>query len=243
MHGFTGSPFEMRPLGEGLADRGYTVYAPRLAAHCETSAVLGQSTYPDWVRSADEAFVHLREQVDRIYVCGLSLGGLITLDLASRRGSQIAAVAALAVPLWFARIPELLVSLTRRLGRTPRITIPKWGGSDIADPTMQMRNNLAQGTIGLSIPAVMSLREYADRVRERLPSVRVPVFTAHAPQDHTAPYACMATLVRELGSPAVETFTATRSYHVLPLDYDRDELLDAVARHVAAHTGDLTKPA
>ena len=36
LHGFTGTPFEVRPLAEALAGRGYTVLAPVLAGHCGT---------------------------------------------------------------------------------------------------------------------------------------------------------------------------------------------------------------
>jgi len=33
LHGFTGSPASMRPWGEALADRGWTVRVPRLPGH------------------------------------------------------------------------------------------------------------------------------------------------------------------------------------------------------------------
>ncbi|NTV37277.1 MAG: carboxylesterase, partial [Anaerolineaceae bacterium] len=36
IHGFTGTPKEMRWWGEDLAGRGYTVLAPRLAGHATT---------------------------------------------------------------------------------------------------------------------------------------------------------------------------------------------------------------
>ena len=237
VHGFSGTPFEMRPLGEALFRRGYTVYAPRLFGHGETSAALGSSTHADWVRTVDEAFDALRARASTIYVCGLSLGGLLTLELASRRGpEQIAGITSLAAPLWFSRAAELITTLTRRLGRRPGLTIPKLSGSDIADPVMKQRNNLAQGTVGLPIPAVISLRDFADQVRALLPRVKVPALLVHAPQDHTAPYDCMAVLAKELGSPRVETMDAPRSFHVLPLDYDRDAIAEAVARHIDATT-------
>lgn len=36
IHGFTGAPPEMRPMGEYLAAKGYTVSGPRLAGHAIT---------------------------------------------------------------------------------------------------------------------------------------------------------------------------------------------------------------
>ncbi len=235
VHGFSGTPFEVRPLAEALWRRGYTVYGPRLAGHAESSAALGASTYTDWRRSVDEAFQLLSGEVDRICVCGLSLGGLLTLDLARQRGPEIAAIQVLAAPLWLSASAELAIAITRRLRRRPRFTLPKLSGSDIADPIMRKRNNLSQGAIGLPIPAVMSLRDFMDQVRAELPRVSVPAFLAHSKLDHTAPYACMAALASELGSTSVETLTLERSYHVLPLDLERAALADAVAAHIARH--------
>jgi carboxylesterase len=232
VHGFTGTPFEMRFLGESLAARGYTVYGPLLAGHASTAAALGATTWPDWLASVDAAFELLRRETDRVYVCGLSLGALLTLDLARRRGGEIIGISALAVPLWLTRPIEVLMAVTRRLGRRPTFTLPKWAGCDVADPEMRHRNNLAQGTVGLPISAVMSLHDFIAYARRGLGEMHVPALLAHAPQDHVAPYACMSTLQRELGTRSIETHDAPRSHHVITIDYDRDAIAEAVARHV-----------
>jgi esterase/lipase len=49
LHGFTGTPFEVRPLAEALAGRGFTVIAPVLAGHCGTVADLACTRWPDWL--------------------------------------------------------------------------------------------------------------------------------------------------------------------------------------------------
>jgi carboxylesterase len=233
VHGFTGTPFEMRLLGESLAERGYTVHGPQLAAHCQTADVLAASTWRDWMASVEAAFDRLRREVDRVYVCGLSLGALLTLELAQRRGpADLAGIAALATPLWLARPAELAIAATRRLGLRPRLVLPKWAGSDVADPEMRARNDAAQGGIGLPLVAVLSLRELSERVRGDLPDVRVPTLVVHGRQDHTAPFACMRALVEGLRATTVDTLVVSRSYHVLPIDRDRLAVADAVARHV-----------
>lgn len=236
VHGFSGTPFEMRPLGEALAAEGYTVYGPRLAGHCADSATLGRSRYPDWVASVNEAFDLLRGRTERVYVAGLSLGGLLTLDLAQRRGDELIGLSSLAAPIWLTRGPQIAIRITRKLGRTPRFTLPKLGGSDVADPVMRQRNNLAQGAGGLPIEAVLSLADFMDRVRAGLPEVKVPTLLAHGPLDHTAPYECMAAIARALGASDVETLDAPRSFHVLPVDLDRELICNAVSRHIARLT-------
>src|SRR5262245_30217197 len=100
VHGFTGSPFEMRWLGERLADRGLHVVGPALAGHARgLPEELDRTTWRDWYGSAEVAFDHLRARCDRVAVVGLSMGGLLALHLARERGAQIAALGVLATPI------------------------------------------------------------------------------------------------------------------------------------------------
>jgi carboxylesterase len=231
VHGFTGTPFEMRPLGEHLARAGHTVYAPRLEGHGTTSEALLATRAADWIRTVDEALALLLERTRKVYVCGLSLGGLLTLDLSRRRADAIIAFAAIASPLWLTRASELAIRVTRRLGGPPNFVLPKMAGSDIADPTLRQLNDRAQGSIGLPLPSVVSLHELAGQVHAALGEVRPPALCIHARKDHVAPYACLEALVRGLGSSAIESLTLERSFHVCTLDYDRETLFTAVTAH------------
>src|SRR4051794_28130513 len=91
IHGFTGTPFEMRLLGEHLGRRGFAVEGVRLAGHGGTTADLKATRWPDWLFSVEEAFQQLRRRAERIAVCGLSLGGLLALELARRQKSRVGA--------------------------------------------------------------------------------------------------------------------------------------------------------
>ena len=238
VHGFTGTPFEVRLLGEALAKHGHTIYGVRLAGHGVNAPALGASTYEDWVQSVDAAYDLLAQHVDRIFVCGLSLGGLLTLDFAARRGeapgSKLRGIAALSVPLWLTGMNELAIKITRKLGRKPpNIVLPTFGTSDLSDPVMRKRNHLAQGRGGLPIPAVMSLRVFMDVVRAGLPRVKIPTFVAHSRGDHTAPFACMKVIADGVGTKQVETLTLAKSFHVITLDVERARVADAVAAHIA----------
>lgn len=237
VHGFTGTPFEMRLLGESLHQAGHTVYGPRLAGHAENLPALGGTTYQDWVRSVDEAYTLLASRVDRVCVCGLSLGGLLTLDLAARRSGdpKLRAIEVLSAPLWLSRINEAAIALTRRIGRVPKVVLPAWGGSDLADPAMRRRNHLAQGRGGLPIPAVLSLRDFMDHVRGKLAAVQVPTLLVHSRNDHTAPFACMKVIADGLGTRNLEELPLTRSFHVITLDHDRALVADTVRAHIERH--------
>ncbi|MEA3335813.1 MAG: alpha/beta fold hydrolase [Chloroflexota bacterium] len=85
IHGFTGAPTEMRQLGENLAEDGYTVLCPLLPGHGTEPADLNQVRWQDWFAVVTRSFEELASQVDRVFVAGLSLGGLLTLHLAANQ--------------------------------------------------------------------------------------------------------------------------------------------------------------
>jgi carboxylesterase len=85
IHGFTGSPAELRPLGHYLHGRRLTVAAPLLPGHGVTPAALNQQRRQDWIACMEQALTDLQRQCKRVFVVGLSLSALLTLMLAGRQ--------------------------------------------------------------------------------------------------------------------------------------------------------------
>lgn len=95
LHGYTGAPSEMRPLGEYLHSLGYTVLCPRLPGHGTDVQDLEQTTAADWYAVSERACVELLAGFSSVYVAGLSMGGLLAIKLAAtlpvRKAAFIAA--------------------------------------------------------------------------------------------------------------------------------------------------------
>ena len=143
LHGFTGTPFEMRYLGERLHRDGFTVVGPTLPGHGTAAGELDRTGWPDWYAGVEAAADELARRCDRIAVVGQSLGGLLALHLAARRPELLTAVAALATPLWLPAAARAVVRLVRRAaGPDPArcALLPKPGGSDIRDRAMGAAN-------------------------------------------------------------------------------------------------------
>src|SRR3990172_3152864 len=83
IHGFTSTPKEMRWLGEYLAGQGHTVYGVRLAHHATQPADMNRSRWHDWFYSAVDGWHILRDQCERVFPIGLSMGGVTALKLAA----------------------------------------------------------------------------------------------------------------------------------------------------------------
>ncbi|HYA34839.1 MAG TPA: hypothetical protein VEF03_04430, partial [Candidatus Binataceae bacterium] len=60
IHGLTGTPYEMRYLGERLAAAGVRVRGVRLAGHADSPEALGATTQDSWYESVVKAFEELR---------------------------------------------------------------------------------------------------------------------------------------------------------------------------------------
>jgi carboxylesterase len=240
VHGFTGTPFEMHPMGRWLADGGWSqphdviVHGPLLRGHGSTTADLAHTTWNDWYESLEQAYLGLAKECERVAVCGLSLGGLLTLELA-RRQPQIAAIAVLAAPLWL--YPNALM-LRRGITHLPllkRLGIPKLAGGDIADPIMRRLNKIAQAGAWMPFAPIVSLMELGEYLQSRLGEIKTPTFLMHSKHDHTVPFACMGALERALGDACKGAVALQDSYHVITIDVERQRVFEAVRDHFATY--------
>ncbi|GAB4563585.1 MAG: alpha/beta fold hydrolase [Haliangiales bacterium] len=224
IHGFTSSPFEVRYLGERLSEHGVRVLAPVLRGHDSTPAELGRTTWQDWVAGVDEGFAHLAARCDRVAVIGQSLGGLLSLHLAARRGAEVAAVCSLAAPLWLHRLARAALWATDptrpvrgRLGRYLG-SFPKLSGSDVRDPYISQRN---PGYRELPIAALHQLVAFMGVVERGLPAIEAPTLVIHSRGDHTAPYACSEHIAAKVGAETVRHCALDDSYHLIAVDVER----------------------
>ncbi|MBN2258448.1 MAG: alpha/beta fold hydrolase, partial [Anaerolineaceae bacterium] len=83
IHGFTGTPKEMRWMGEYLSKKGFTILAIRLAGHATDPEDMRRSRWRDWLASVEDGVTLLRSTCRKVYTAGLSMGGVLSLIAAS----------------------------------------------------------------------------------------------------------------------------------------------------------------
>ncbi len=84
IHGFTGSPSEMQLLAESLNAEGYGVEVPLLVGHGTTLKALMGVHPQQWVAPLDALITRLLSEGQSVVVGGLSLGSILSLQLALR---------------------------------------------------------------------------------------------------------------------------------------------------------------
>lgn len=251
IHGFTGSPYELHLLAQHVHNQGAGPHcaAPLLAGHHATVAELAATRWTDWLVTAEAALVELHRDVQKasgkrpqLAVVGLSMGGLLALELSRRYPAigtgdseadrpAITALCVLASPIF---LPPRQTRAIRRLAASSlfrRLAVPKLFGADLRErnrPQPPLRPR------AMPIAALDSLLDLMQEVRGHLGEVAQPTLLAHGMKDHTAPYASMATIAAGLGTPleSLRCLALPRSYHLIPLDVEREILFGEVTTHL-----------
>ena len=222
VHGFTGSPQGMRGLGEHLSERGIAVIGPRLPGHGTTWEDLSVRRAEEWIEAVEASFDHLASQTEEVFLVGLSFGTALCLDLAARHPDKVSGVVTLA-GMVFTKDPRrhLAPVISRVLKTLPGV------GNDIADPE-------GREVVYDKIPtkATAAMLRYIKRAERAVPTIKAPILIMHGRQDHTVHPSNAQFIYDNIGSEDKELVWLERSYHVITLDYEKDDVFDRTYRFI-----------
>lgn len=217
VHGFTGSPSEMRLLGNYLNDRGYTVLAPRLTGHGTTPEAMARTDWSEWYGNVEDAYYLLRGMCQNVDIVGLSMGGILSLKLAAAH--PVGRVAALSSPVFIAdkRLPMLpLYRLIRKFAVKRRRTF-----HDV-DPIYSVCYDKTP------LNCLSSLLELIKKVDAILPSVKQPTLIVQSRNDHTVRPKSARYIYERVGSREKQLIWLEESGHIVTLDCERERVFSVV---------------
>lgn len=221
VHGFTGAPNEMRLLGEHLAACGFSVLGIRLSGHGTEMPDLLRAREQDWIASVEDGYHLLRGCTDRIFVMGLSMGGLLALHAGAHL--PVAGVVAMSTPY---RTPHPLVQRMR-----PAIPLlshfwryAKKSGSDLVDEAARETHVDYEAH---PLRAVAELEDLVQEMQASLPDVQVPVLLIQSRGDTTVPSDHVELIADALGSEDIKTVWLQSSGHVITRDVEQDMVFQA----------------
>jgi esterase/lipase len=224
LHGFTGSPYSMRPWGEHLAAEGFTVRGPRLPGHGTSWQDCNTTTHEQWVQAASGAFDELAADCERVFVAGLSMGGTLAIRLAELRPAAVAGLVLVNPSLLTQRLDAKLLPLLARL--TPSWApiandIKKPGVTELAYPKLPTR-------------AMMQVRHLWGVTRPNLGLVTAPLLVFRSVTDHVVEPASVQLLLTGVRSTDATEVLLQDSYHVATLDNDADRIFRESAQWIRA---------
>ncbi|MBD0739962.1 alpha/beta hydrolase [Streptomyces sp. CBMA29] len=213
-HGFTGTPQSMRPWGEYLAARGLTVSVPLLPGHGTRWQDMQVTGWQDWYAEVDRELRSLSARCSRVFVCGLSMGGTLTLRLAERHGAAISGIVLVNPSVKADSLQLKAVPVLRHL-------VPSVPGiaSDIA-----REGGAELGYDRTPLHAVHSLSKFWPVVHAGLPQVTQPLLLLHSRVDHVVHPSNSAVVLSKVSSTDVTERVLERSFHVATLDHDAEQI-------------------
>lgn len=226
LHGLTGTPYEIRPIGEALSAAGIAAFGPVLPGHNETPERLARVSHEEWIAAGRAGLARLRASHARVFVVGLSMGGLVSLALAAEE--RVDAAIVIGVPLRLRHPAVRLVPVAKRLVRF----LPKAGGSDIRDPAARARHPSYDR---MPLAAVHEVLRLQRRVRGLLARIEAPLLVAHGALDRTAHPDDAHSILRGVGSREREHLGLEGSAHVVPVDRDGARLAAAAVEFLRRH--------
>lgn len=233
LHGFTGSLDTVRavvPLAEKL---GLPWRMPVLRGHGTRYEDLVGVTQADWIADADAALKELLAEAKQVVVVGLSMGGLVALNLAVMHPERLKGLVLLAPAV---RFKDPLVHLTPLL----KLLFPFWDS-----PNAFIDMALAKaGTNYKRFPTATfsKLLDFGGDTERLLPRVKVPVTLLFSRKDQIVHPIVVKLLEERLGSARKETIMFEKSGHEMFQDLEGPAVADAVERALRQHLADVAPP-
>ena len=232
IHGFTGSPSETRPMGQYLAQKGYTVVGPLLPGHGTKWQDLARCKWHEWTNAVEQAYQQIQGRCSKVFVGGGSMGGLLTLYLAERH-PEIAGIIPMAPALF---------TTDWRAGLTWAIKYfipfnpydPARDGDDLTDP--EARERYLWSYMGTPVAAVQQLNLLEKAVRRDLHKIAMPTLILMSTRDLSVkPESGMYALER-IASKDKELIWLNNSGHCLWVDSEKEQVWQKALGFIVAHS-------
>jgi carboxylesterase len=230
IHGFTGTPREMRWMGEHLNQQGYTCLGVRLAGHATNPGDMIRSRYTDWIASVEDGYHLLRGVTDTVFLVGLSMGGILSLLVSARLAQRVKGVIAMSTPsrlptdypIWLLKLISLVMKYRPKTKEAPG---RGWfDQSAYADHISYSKNPVRSSA---------ELKKLILEMHAALPRVNVPVLLMHSKDDTYILSKDMEHIYAGLVNAQDKTkLYITGSGHVLPRDAARQQVFQSALEFI-----------
>jgi carboxylesterase len=224
IHGFTGTPKEMRWMGEYLnRELGFTCLGIRLTGHATRPKDMVRSRWTDWTASVEDGYNLLRGATDSVYLIGLSMGGALSLLMSTKL--DVKGVVTMSAPYeiqderpaWQIQ----LFSYFKTYIRKSKDDVPGsgWFDKDAYKEHVSYPLN--------PIRSAAELKILLEKMHGALPKVNVPVCLIHSKDDDYVLPENMEKIFAGLVNASDKTkFYVTGSGHVVTRDAARNQVFE-----------------
>lgn len=256
IHGITGTPSEMRYFAKSLNKAGYTVYCNTLPHHCDTLSELKKVTWQEIVESSIQDFKRLRQEEERVFVGGISMGALVAVHIAHLFPSEVAGIIALAPTLFYDgwAVKKGWVRLMNAAWHIPFIRNAvniredwPYGTKDeeLRDSVHRFYKNASArqfskkvflfGSPFFPMACLYQHHLLTKIVKQELPLVKTPIIILHAREDDMTSLRNAQILHDEIGSNDKSLVVLEDSYHMITIDKEKDKVVAQTLKFLERH--------
>lgn len=226
IHGFTGSPYEMRDLGKYIASQGITAVAEVLPGHGTSPEDCNTKVYQDWIDTIRSGYDRLSTEKKEVFILGFSMGATLALYMATEK--ELPGIVLYAPVIKHKRWTIHL---------TPLVAPFK----EFEDKNQFYRKDGGRQTYyGYSVYPMKAAAEVIKltwRVRMKLEKVTCPALIMHSKVDITVPFENGQYVYNWISSQDKQLITFNHSAHALMADCEREAVWKATTKFVKSRSG------
>ena len=227
IHGFTGSPPEMRLVGDYLHQQGLTITGPLLPGHGTSVEDMNHTRWSEWTGHVEQALADLQARCETVFVGGLSMGSVLSLYLAARH-PELAGALLYSPAVWPADRLLYLTPIVKYL--IPKR--PKSADKDLTDPEADLRLWSYEENPAFAAHEFLKLLRH---VRRLLPQVTCPLLIMHSTLDQAIHPDSARRTHRQVGSTDKELVTLYNSGHCITVDSEWEAVARKTYEFIQAH--------
>jgi carboxylesterase len=226
IHGWTSTPYEVRRLGMYLNENGYTVYGPMLQGHGTVPCDLENLKWTDWLNDIAIAFDKLKENHEKVYVAGTSIGGNLAIILAKKK-KEISGLILMATP-YKLKFEPIVLFFSKILG------IFKKYNKKFYPPTFGSKTTITRLIAYQTYPIKSAQETFAavKIARIRLYEIKQPCFLIQSKSDHIIAKNSLEKIYSQIGSKIKKKKEIERAYHTFISDIKNKDIFEDILNFI-----------
>ncbi len=219
IHGFTSTPAELRELGENLMKEGYSVLGIQLKGHGTTVEDMERSNHTDWLDSSVDGYNRLKQNCDKIYVIGHSMGSLLSMYLAEN--FHVDKLVTLAPPLVTKNRAANYAHLFKYF-----VKYVEW-------PHKERPNEQSKYLLGykkIPMKSIADFNKLSSIVKKDLNKITSPILIMYSHNDDTVDNTSVNLMISKIRSSIKERICLEESGHNLTVESEKHEVFKAISK-------------
>jgi carboxylesterase len=226
IHGWTVVPYELRRLGIFLNENGYTVYSPMLTGHGTNYHDLEGIKWPIWLEDVRRAYDKLKENHEKVFVMGTSIGSNLGILLAGKK-PDVAGLVLMATP-YKIKMEKIVTFFARA-----NLLFKKYK-KKFYPPTFGVSTTITRLISYQTYPIASALETFGlvKIARKKLSEIKQPCLVMQSSSDHIVSRNSLEKIYSKIRSQKKEKKIIKKAYHTFISDIKNESVFQDILKFI-----------